>query len=409
MLAGEPLFSFSQLVGLGCLQGIIIAGYLFVKPGVSRILAIYLTLLTINMGVSFYIDSGLFDSSMHFISIWRSVNSYLLLGPLLIIFVLQMIEPKRKWRLTDTLHLLPFLITALWSLIDVLNNGLPFFQLSGEQLQQVTKQPLTERFSLFYLLPAAHFIGYLLVASGFALRFFFHHKRRSVLPQLSWIISVLTLSHLMMLSTFAALIFSIINDLAPSANSFAIANFSTVLAFFGLTYLLLRFDRPTNLNLTAQQKRMNEASQLVNEKLVTELIKSTEHKENTASAQSVVLSDAQKQQLTALDALMVKDKCYLNPQLTQLQLAQALALTRHQLSELLSLHKTGSFYELVNHYRIAAVVEAIKTRPATDNIINIAYDCGFSSKSSFNQVFKKYKQQTPSQYRKAILLATTSL
>lgn len=398
------MFSFSQLVGLGCLQGIIIAGYLFVKPGVSRILAIYLTLLTINMGVSFHIDSGLFDSSMHFISIWRSVNSYLLLGPLLIIFVLQMIEPNRKWQLTDNLHLLPFMITALWSLIDVLNNSLPFFHLAGEQLQQVSKQPLSERFSLFYLLPAAHFIGYLLVASGYVLRFFFHCKRRLVLPQLSWIISVLILSHLMMLSTFVALIFSIINGLAPSANSFAIANFSTVVAFFALTYLLLRFDRPTPLNLTAQQKRMSKAGPIVNEELLVEPVEEVERKVNTASGQSAVLSEAQQKQLTALDDLMVKEKYYLNSQLTQLHLAQALALTRHQLSELLSQHQTGSFYELVNHYRVAAVVEAMKTRPVTDNIINIAYDCGFSSKSSFNQVFKKYKQQTPSQYRKTIIL-----
>lgn len=407
MLVGEPLFSFSQLVALGCLQGIIIAGYLFVKAGVSRILAIYLTLLTINMGVSFYIDSGLFDSSMYFISIWRSVNSYLLLGPLLIVFVLQIIEPKRQWRLTDALHFLPFIITALWSLIDVVNNGLPFFQLAGEQLQQVTKQPLTERFSLLYLIPAAHFIGYLLVASSYVLRFFFHHKRGSVLPQLSWLISVLTLSHLMMLSIFVALIFSIINGLAPSTNSFAIANFSTVVAFFALTYILLRFDRPTPVRLTDKQKRMNETSQLINERLFAEPVKSTEHHVNTAPIQSTVLSNAQQQQLTALDVLMVKEKYYLNSQLTQLELAQALALTRHQLSELLSRHHTGSFYELVNHYRIAAVVEAIKTRPPTDNIINIAYDCGFSSKSSFNQVFKKYKQQTPSQYRKAMLLSMT--
>ncbi|PAJ72978.1 hypothetical protein CJF42_18385 [Pseudoalteromonas sp. NBT06-2] len=56
----------------------------------------------------------------------------------------------------------------------------------------------------------------------------------------------------------------------------------------------------------------------------------------------------------------------------------------------------------MNHYRIAAVVEAIKTRPVTDNLVTIAYDCGFNSKSSFNQIFKKHYHQTPSQFRKSI-------
>ena len=63
-LLGDRLFSFSNLVALGCIQGGIISLYLFHKVGVSRILAIYLALLAMNMCVSFYIDSGLFDSSM---------------------------------------------------------------------------------------------------------------------------------------------------------------------------------------------------------------------------------------------------------------------------------------------------------------------------------------------------------
>ncbi|MCP4987197.1 MAG: helix-turn-helix transcriptional regulator [Colwellia sp.] len=35
-------------------------------------------------------------------------------------------------------------------------------------------------------------------------------------------------------------------------------------------------------------------------------------------------------------------------------------------------------------------------------VMGIAYDCGFNSKSSFNQIFKKYTRATPSQYRKMV-------
>jgi AraC-like DNA-binding protein len=35
-------------------------------------------------------------------------------------------------------------------------------------------------------------------------------------------------------------------------------------------------------------------------------------------------------------------------------------------------------------------------------IVNIAYECGFNSKSSFNTAFKKYTGMTPSTYRNQI-------
>ncbi len=63
-------------------------------------------------------------------------------------------------------------------------------------------------------------------------------------------------------------------------------------------------------------------------------------------------STEQQQWLNALDELMVTQKWYLNPQLTQVELAQELAISRDQLSELLSHHQAGSFYELLNQYRI---------------------------------------------------------
>ncbi len=410
------LFSFSQLVALGCLQGIIIALYLFGKAGVSRILAIYVALIAINMGVSFYIDTGLFKPPMHFISLWSSLNSYLLLGPVLLFFVLYMTNAKRQWHWKDSLHFLPFILflgMSAHSFINVTTNELLTLQSISNQLQQVTEQSLTERFSLVYLLPAAHFISYLIVASILVLRFFYKRKRNTALQQLNWIITVLALSHLMMLSLFIVLIVSIINGITQSTDTFTMANFSTVLFFFGFTYLLIRFGRPTpesseQVHLINQQKEtVNGQSITLKEGLVDEQTTSAHVTKKPAIkelSEQVELDEEQQQQLNEIDALMVKEKYYLNSRLTQQELAEALSLSRHQLSLLLSHHQAGNFYELINQYRVSAVVKAMKSRPLTDNLINIAYDCGFSSKSSFNQVFKKYKAKTPSQYRKYIRL-----
>jgi AraC-like DNA-binding protein len=408
------LFSLSQLVALGCLQGIIIALYLFGKAGVSRILAIYIALIAINMGVSFYIDTGLFKPTMHFISLWSSLNSYLLLGPVLLFFVLYMTNAKRQWHLKDSLHFLPFILIvgiSAHSYINVTTNELLSLQAISNQLQQVTEKSLTERFSLIYVLPAAHFISYLFIASALVLRFYYKQKRNTALQQLSWLINVLALSHLMMLSLFVVLIVSIINQISQTTGTFALANLSTVFFFFSLTFMLIRFGRPT-LENSEQVHLINRKKETVNVQPIT-LNEGLVDEQTTLAhvarkpvikelPEQVELDEEQQQQLIELDALMVKEKYYLNSGLTQLELAEALSLSRHQLSLLLSHHQAGSFYELINQYRVSAVVEAMKSRPLTDNLINIAYDCGFSSKSSFNQVFKKYKANTPSQYRKDI-------
>ncbi len=60
-----------------------------------------------------------------------------------------------------------------------------------------------------------------------------------------------------------------------------------------------------------------------------------------------------------------------------------------------------SFSDYVNGYRVKAVKEMFSD-PANDNrnILEIAYDAGFYSKSTFNTAFRKFTDTTPSTYRK---------
>ncbi len=376
------MFSFTNLVALGCIQGGIISLYLFHKVGVSRILAVYLALLSINMCVSFYIDSGLFDSSMMAITTWRFINSYLLLGPLLLAFVVKLKKPERQLCWTDSLHLLPLLFSLALSLFLSPEDSASFLQAKADNIQQVAMHPITSRFTLSYLLPATQFGIYLLVTTWYIFQFWLKQRSQPILPQLCWLICILAISFLMMLNAFMVFIITIIMKLDNSPDIFALANLSMVIGFFGVTYLLIRFGRPESITQCIAIK---------------ETIKKTKNK----------ISDKhktikQQQLLAQLDQLMARDKFYLNTEFNQTQLAGHLQLSRHQLSELLTLHPAGNFYELVNQLRVKAVVNEIKNRPIGDYLTNIAYDCGFNSKSSFNQVFKKYMHQTPSQFRKTM-------
>jgi len=97
--------------------------------------------------------------------------------------------------------------------------------------------------------------------------------------------------------------------------------------------------------------------------------------------------------------LMKTSKPYMEPKLTLSQLADELGISINHLSQVINQYEEKNFFDFVNSYR----VEEFKARaldPANSNfsILAIAYDSGFNSKSSFNQVFKKVTGKTPSQY-----------
>lgn len=97
-----------------------------------------------------------------------------------------------------------------------------------------------------------------------------------------------------------------------------------------------------------------------------------------------------------LTHLMEADKVYLDTSLTLRGLADDLKLHPNKLSWLLNKHQQKNFNEFVNGYRI----EAFKTmalQPANKHLtlLGIAYECGFNSKSVFNDFFKKSTGATP--------------
>lgn len=97
--------------------------------------------------------------------------------------------------------------------------------------------------------------------------------------------------------------------------------------------------------------------------------------------------------------LMDEQKLYLENHLTLSSLAEAIGISTHHLSEVLNQEVGKNFYQFVNEYRIHFICEKIKSNPS-DKILDLAFSAGFSSKSTFNAVFKQIAGVTPSQYRK---------
>ena len=95
---------------------------------------------------------------------------------------------------------------------------------------------------------------------------------------------------------------------------------------------------------------------------------------------------------------MEDEKPYLECELTLDLLAEYTNLSSHHLSEILNQQAKKNFYQFVNEYRVAKVCAQIDSN-SKDKLMDLAISAGFSSKSTFNAVFKQLKGMTPSQYR----------
>lgn len=104
-----------------------------------------------------------------------------------------------------------------------------------------------------------------------------------------------------------------------------------------------------------------------------------------------------------LKQLMTDDAVYKKSDLSITDLASKLGVHPNYLSQVINQEEKKNFYDFVNTYRIAEfkrLLDLQKNQQFT--LLSLAYDCGFSSKSSFNRCFKKATGQTPSEYATAL-------
>jgi AraC-like DNA-binding protein len=102
-----------------------------------------------------------------------------------------------------------------------------------------------------------------------------------------------------------------------------------------------------------------------------------------------------------LQDLMAREKLYLNPGLTITELSDMMQIPKHQLSQAINAELGSNFFELINQYRLNEFKkQAVDSANSHLSILGIALECGFNSKATFNQVFKKSEGTTPSAYVK---------
>ena len=131
-------------------------------------------------------------------------------------------------------------------------------------------------------------------------------------------------------------------------------------------------------------------------KLVQDII--SEEKNNAQFANE---KEHHNEKLLKLQQYMMKEKPFLNPSLTIQDISATIEIPVRDLSLLINHTLEQHFYDFVNAYRIESAMDILKDQTKSKlTVLEILYDVGFNSKSSFNTAFKKHTGTTPTSYRK---------
>lgn len=295
-----------------------------------------------------------------------------LLAPLLYFFVVHFLHPERKTKRAELFLYLPFVIalgiTCIYKIIALITGRTANYDVAQEELAN-----LIDVYGDFVNIPVLLFTILLLFIH---LRNYqnTNHTSRSkiIITELLWIKALL-----------GVLVFSCIPWFIYTYKYWK--NEETVyLPIFILTSFVIYAIGYIGIH---KIKILNQR-----QKIRTFVNKSKSY---------LIVQTSKNEHIIKLEEIIVKDKRYLDPNLSLDSLAEKLQLSKSYLSRIINTELQTSFNDYINSLRIAEAKQLLHN-PEFSNytLVSIGLEAGFSSKTTFNNAFKKFTGVTPSHFRK---------
>jgi AraC-like DNA-binding protein len=315
--------------------------------------------------------------------VWGS-NLFLLCGPLIFLYTQSIIYKDFKLSRNKFIHFLPFGMLFFVSEVG-------YLALSNQKQIQFLQSIIQQRIPLvFYLISGIiyiHFLAYLILALRSVNRYetaAANHFSEAKKVTLDWLKSVIYFFLVLMgVSAFNSYL------------SFRSQKHAFLFVLSVTIFLLLLFI----VFVLFKALRNPEIFSVWEEKEVEEAVYPTE---NAAANPGAIIPDKEKSRLVdKLQQHMQAHKPYLQPDLTLDELAGQLSVKPKLLSQSINEILQQNFFEFINYYRIEEA-KRLLTRPKDKKItvLEVMYEVGFNSKSSFNTLFKKLTGLTPSEFKK---------
>jgi AraC-like DNA-binding protein len=211
---------------------------------------------------------------------------------------------------------------------------------------------------------------------------------------LAWLKSILIVIWILYLLYFTSFVLSLLN-IALSESVYNLLFISIVCSIFWMGYRGIRqphvFAQPV-VGASGQAGNQTQAQHEVDD-------------ESGERYQGSGINQAESQLIfDELQAFLKDHPLYLEPKLTLAQVSEHTGFKSHYLSQAINQNREINFYDFINQYRVEFARQRLSTRkPGNINVLAIAMESGFNSKSSFYTAFKKHTGLTPHQYRNSQL------
>ena len=115
-----------------------------------------------------------------------------------------------------------------------------------------------------------------------------------------------------------------------------------------------------------------------------------------------ILDGIDKKTLIAkFETFILQKKAFLQQTLTLEDVATQLGISKNILSAVINAHFEANFNTIVNSYRVEHAKYLLINKRSTP-ILDIGYESGFNSKSSFYSAFKKFTRKTPIEFKNCV-------
>lgn len=375
---------------LGTVQAFFLSILVFNKKGKSDadfVLGTWLAFMGIHLLYYYLFSTGFLFRYPHLLGIGAAFPQ--LEAPFMFLYVVLMIRKDGKFKFTDLLHALPFLLfTVYFSFIF-------YFLSAPEKLEFYNRIyegdiPLDVRIATF---PNIAIGPIYMVLALFKLS---QHKK--IISQCFSYKEKINLNWIRLLVGGLGFVWLIV----VVSNVLVKYPFMSITAHEHMIYLALTISVFFLGYYGIKQQAIYSHEPTLNQQKSSPAPRKKKEVSNQYLHSGLKKEEAEKHSKT-LQEYFSSDKPFLNGKLSLSEVSDYMDISVNHLSQVINEQLGMSFFDFVNSYR----VEEVKARLSDSKyenytLLGIAFDSGFNSKSSFNSIFKKFTGFTPSQFASRI-------
>jgi AraC-like DNA-binding protein len=375
----EPALSFLGILNLlGAAQGLLLALALLNSKDGNRTANRLLAALTLTISI---IVSGAVLLSSNYVFLYPHLSRIhhpfvFLAGPLLYLYLRELISNGKRFERRDFLHFVPFAVFLIYLL--------PYYlQSRKSKLDAISSEYVEPSLGQWYYVRSSIFIVQFLVYLVLIVLTIIHFSRRAKKLESQRDRATLSELRFFVIASVVLWIGAVLRyALDPTARTNLLIPLGASAVIYGMGYL--KMTRPKPRPLSDEGERVSAKKY----------------------EKSTLTPERAERYVNKLVQCMQEEKPFTDGDLNLQSLSATLSIPPHHLSQIINERLGQTFTDFINSYRVEEAKQRLLDPEFSHmSLLGVAIEVGFNSKSSFNSVFKKHTNMTPSEFRNQTLAA----